>query len=332
MTMSETVLETPTDHAPTRRPGGLLIALLSAAAFSLSGVFGHALMAGGWSPGAVVLVRLALATVVLLPLALRAAAGRWRKVLAAWPVLLIYGALATAGCQVFYFYAVQRLSVSVALMLEYSSPVLIVLGAWAITRRRPGPLALAGTATAMAGLALVLNVFHGVRLDALGVVFGLLAAVGSAAYFVVGARLDDDLPPIVLATGGLGIGAVLLCVLGGVGLLPLAVRGGQVPFAGTQVGWWLPLLGIAVVSGSLAYATGIAASRRLGSRIASLVGLSEVLFACVMAWLLVGERPGPGQLVGGAVILLGVVLVKWDELRQSRAVAPSRGVASGVQS
>ena len=316
MTVSQPVLDERAS-LPTRAGGGLTLALISAAAFSLAGPFGQSLMAIGWSPGAVVLLRLTLATLALLPLALRAVAGRWRRTLAAWPLLLAYGALGAAGCQLFYFMAVQRLSVSVALMLEYSSPVLIVLGAWLITRRRPGPMTLVGTVIAMLGLALVLNVFGGGRLDALGIVFGLLAAVGSATYFVVGSRSSADLPPIVLATGGLGIGAVILLVFGLIGVLPLVIVPGQVVLGGVSMGWWVPLLGIALISGSVSYATGIAASTRLGPRVASFVGLLELLFACLLAWLLVGERPGLGQLVGGAVILLGITLVKWDELRAS---------------
>ncbi len=100
-------------------------------------------------------------------------------------------------------------------------------------------------------------------------------------------------------------------------MLPLVIVPGQVVLGGVSMGWWVPLLGIALISGSVSYATGIAASTRLGPRVASFVGLLELLFACLLAWLLVGERPGLGQLVGGAVILLGITLVKWDELRAS---------------
>lgn len=318
MTVPQPVLDQDTTGT-ARATGGLTLALISAAAFSMAGPFGQSLLLIGWSPGAVVLLRLTLATLALLPLALRALAGRWRRTLAAWPLLLAYGALGAAGCQLFYFMAVQRLSVSVALMLEYSSPVLIVLGTWLITRRRPGPITLAGTVIAMLGLALVLNIFAGVRLDALGITFGLLAALGSATYFVAGSRSSADLPPIVLATGGLGIGAVILLVFGVIGVLPLVVVPGPVLLGGVSMGWWVPLLGIALISGSVSYATGIAASTRLGPRVASFVGLLELLFACLLAWLLVGERPGIRQLIGGAVILLGITLVKWDELRTTNA-------------
>ena len=51
---------------------------------------------------------------------------------------------------------------------------------------------------------------------------------------------------------------------------------------------------------------------RIGSRVASFVGLSEVLFALGFAWLFLAEVPAPIQFVGGALILVGVVLVRMD--------------------
>ena len=77
--------------------------------------------------------------------------------------------------------------------------------------------------------------------------------------------------------------------------------------------WWLPVLGLGVVTAALAYVTGIAATRRLGSRLASFVALTEVLAALGFAWVLLGQVPRSIQLLGGALVLLGVVIVKSGE-------------------
>ena len=77
--------------------------------------------------------------------------------------------------------------------------------------------------------------------------------------------------------------------------------------------WWVPVIGLATVAAALAYVLGIGAARRLGATVASFVGLTEVLFAVLFAWLLLGELPRPVQLLGGLVILAGVVMVKIDE-------------------
>jgi drug/metabolite transporter (DMT)-like permease len=85
-----------------------------------------------------------------------------------------------------------------------------------------------------------------------------------------------------------------------------------VAFRGVEVPGILPILWVGAVGTTLGYALGVMAVPRVGSRLASFIGLSEVLFALGFAWLLLGERPGPIQFVGGAVLLVGVVLVRMD--------------------
>ena len=64
-------------------------------------------------------------------------------------------------------------------------------------------------------------------------------------------------------------------------------------YAGRAVAWWVPLVALGLVTAAVAYATGIAAGRRLGSRLASFVALLEVVAAIGFAWLLLGELPAP---------------------------------------
>jgi drug/metabolite transporter (DMT)-like permease len=73
------------------------------------------------------------------------------------------------------------------------------------------------------------------------------------------------------------------------------------------------VLVLGVVTAAVAYASGIAASRRLGSRLASFVALLEVVAGVLFAWLLLGELPHVPQLVGGLLVLAGVVVVKLGE-------------------
>ncbi len=96
-----------------------------------------------------------------------------------------------------------------------------------------------------------------------------------------------------------------------------------VAFDGVTVPWWLPVLALGVVTAAVSYVTGIAATRRLGSRLASFVALLEVVIAMVFAWLLLGELPHGTQVLGGVIVLLGVVLVKLGEVR--RRAAPELG-------
>lgn len=293
---------------------GVWIGLASATAFGTSGTFAKGLLAAGWTPGAAVTARLVGAAVVMLAPALLLLRGRWHLLRRNAGLVVSYGLVAMAACQLFYFNAVQTLSVGVALLLEYLGIVLVVVWLWARHGQRPRRWTLVGIVLSVAGLLLVLDVTGGLRVDLGGVLWGLGAAVGLATYFVLSAKDSTGLPPLVLAAAGMVVAAVALLVSGAVGIVPMRWATGDVLFAGSLVPWWLPLLGLCVVSTAFAYASGVTATRRLGSKLASFLGLTEVLASIVVAWLLLGELPLPVQLVGGVLIVAGVVAVRYDEL------------------
>jgi drug/metabolite transporter (DMT)-like permease len=296
-----------------RTRAGLAFALVSAASFGLSGAFARPLLATGWSPGAVVLVRIGIAAVVVLPFGIAALRARWHLLRRNAGLVLTYGALAVAGAQFCYFSSVRHMQVGPALLIEYTAPAAVVLWLWWRHSQRPGPVTLAGAGVAAVGLVLVLDVLSGADLSLGGVLWALAAMVGAAAYFVISADETNGLPPMTLAAGGLVVGATLLGGLGLAGLMPMESASVAVAYAGTTVAPWVPLLLLAVVTAALAYTTGIAAGRRLGSRVASFVALSEVVAGVLWAWLLLDELPRLVQLLGGVLILAGVVGVKLGE-------------------
>ena len=300
------------------RPGGagLSLGILSAAAFGTSGTFASSLIGAGWSPAAAVLVRISLAAVMLTIPAVVQLRRRWLMLRRAAPRVIAFGLAGVAGCQLFYFNAVARMPVGVALLLEYLGTVLVVGWLWVRHAQRPRRLTVAGAAASIAGLILVLNLTGAAGINPAGVMWGLLAAVALAIYFVLSAATDDEpLPPIVMAWGGMCVGAVVLGLLGGIGVLPMAASTRPVDFLHHQVSWVVPVLGLSLVAAVIAYVTGIGAARRLGAKLASFIGMAEVLFAIVFAWLLLGQLPTAMQFLGGAFILAGVTLVRVDELR-----------------
>jgi drug/metabolite transporter (DMT)-like permease len=292
---------------------GLLLALVSATAFGLSGSLARGLLDAGWSAGAVVLVRLSLGALVVAPPAARALRGRWGALRKHSGFILLFGALPVAGAQFGYFSAVQRMDVGPALLIEYTAPAAVVVWLWLRHGERPRTLTVAGAGLAAVGLVLVLDLLSGADLAPLGVFWALFAMVGAATYFVLAAKPRPDLPPVALAGAGLTAGALVLAALGLVGLLPMDATTASPSYAVGDVAWWLPLLGLGVITAGVAYCTGIAASRRLGSRLASFVGLLEVVAGVAFAWLLLDQLPGALQLVGGVLIVAGVIVVKLGE-------------------
>ena len=301
---------------------GLALAIFSALAFSTSGALAKSLIDAGWSPAAAVTARISIAALVLAVPGLMSMRGRWHILRRESAMVVAYGLIAVAGAQLFYFNAIQTLPVGVALMLEYLGIVLVVAWMWIRHGQRPRRLTLGGSAAALTGLALVLGVIGHVRLDLVGVLWGLGAGVGLATYFVVGSHSSEDLPPMALASGGMGIGAAVLLALGGVGALPMHATFGTVSFAGHRVSWVLPIAGLSLVAAVIAYVAGIAAARILGAKLASFVGLAEVIFAVLIAWLLLGQLPTAIQLIGGALIVAGIALVRIDEMRSPSVPSP----------
>jgi drug/metabolite transporter (DMT)-like permease len=310
---------------------GILIALLSAATFATAGPFAKSLLESGWTPGSVVFLRISGAALLLLVPTVRALGGRWHLLRGEWRQVVAYGLAAVALPQVAFFYAISHLSVGVALLLEYLALVLVVVWQSLRSRRAPRPTTLVGIALALVGLVLVLDVFGGVRIDGIGVVWGLVAALGLTSYFVMsGSSHDTALPPLTLAGGGLVVGAVAFGVLGLVGVLPMEFHTAQVELGGTALPWWSAILELAAIAAAMSYVSGIVAARMLGAKLASFVGLSEVLFAVLLAWLLLGELPRAVQLLGGLFILAGVVVVRAEESGSERGSAAEADLSVGV--
>ena len=298
------------------------LALTSAAMFGSSGSFATSLLDAGWSTGAAVTVRVCLAALLLLPLTLLALRGRSAQLRRAAGSTAAFGLIAVAGCQLAFFNAVAHLSVAVALLLEYSGTLLVVAWLWFRRGHRPRRMTLGGSVLSLGGLALVLDLTGGGRVDAIGVGWALLAAVGLAVYFVVSSHDEDALPAVAVAGVGLGIGAVVLVLSAVSGVLPFEAPRGDVELLEQGVSWVVPVTGLGLVAGALAYASGIAGARRLGAKVASFVGLTEVLFAVALAWLLLGESLAAVQVLGGLLVVAGIAMVRVDEGRGPGQVDP----------
>ncbi|MDT5067475.1 MAG: hypothetical protein QOK02_3630 [Mycobacterium sp.] len=294
---------------------GLLFAVASALAFGLSGPLAKSLMEAGWSPVAAVTARLAGGAVVMAAFATMVRPNWFREALQHRKTVVAYGLIPIAGAQLCYFNAVSHLSVGVALLLEYTAPILVVAWLWATTRRRPSNLTLTGVAIAIGGIMLVLDVFSGAHINLVGIAWASAAAICAACYFVMSDEVSADasegsLNSITLAAGGLIVGSAAVALLGASGVMPLTFATRDAVVAGWTTSWVVPAVALAVIPTAIAYTLGIMGIARLRPRFASLVGLSEVMFAVLAAWALLGEAMSPSQAVGGAVVLVGLALAR----------------------
>lgn len=304
---------------------GLLFATGSALSFGMSGPLAKSLMVAGWSPTAAVTARLAGGAIVLALIATLVKPDWLRQARMHARIVIAYGLIPVAGAQLCYYNAVARLPVGVALLLEYTAPVLVIAWVWATTKQRPSGRTLAGVALAVGGVTLVLDVFAGgTHIDAVGVAWGLGAAVCAVCYFMMSDEVTSDgsgLHAITLAAGSLVVATMAVAALGFSGVMPLRFTGDTTVLAGMSLPWPVPVLLLGVIATALAYQLGISGVARLRPSFASLVGLLEVLFAVVAAWLLLDERISGTQAVGGIIVLVGLALARQGE-RSRTAASP----------
>jgi drug/metabolite transporter (DMT)-like permease len=310
-------------RAPGRgRATGLSLA--SWVLFAGSGPLAKAVMAAGWSPVAVASVRIALAALVLVPVVAVARPRALRLRRADLWLLLGYGLLGVAGVQLFFFVAVGRVPVGVAMVLVNLAPALVALWVRVVRGVRLPGLVWLGITLALAGLATTAEVWQGARLDLPGVGAGLAAAVCSAGYFLLGEHGAGRHDSFGLTAAGLAIGAVVMVAISPPWTLPPGLLTVPVVLGGLRTPAWAALLALTVPGTVLPYLAGLRALRELSSAAASVLALVEPVIAAVLAWLLLGQGLGVTQLVGAMVLLAGAVLVQLAGPEQAQGLSPGQ--------
>ncbi|CAM3482795.1 EamA family transporter [Stackebrandtia soli] len=306
---------TPRLAAPATR--GVVLIVIASLFFGVSGPLAKGLINAGLTPVEATWLRIA-GTAVLMGIAAIGPLRVARRL--PWWELVAFGLAAVAGVQVFYFVAVSRLPVGIALLLEFTGPILVVAWIALVRRTRLPKSAVIGSLVSLAGLAIVVQVWTGVRLDTLGLVAGAAAAACQAGYFLVGERLTGKVDTRVMLAVGFGVAAVALLPLARPWSLDWAVLTESASLGGwsTSAGMLAAML---IGATALAYAAGIPALRLLSAPVAGAMAYLEVVVATVVAWLALSETLSTAQVVGGVVVLVGVYLAQ-RSVTAPKPVAP----------
>ena len=280
-----------TDDARRRRLLGVLLALASATSFGVMPVLAKVAYDDGAEPIGVLAVRFGLAALLLLALARlrRERLPRGRDL----ATLLALGGIGYVGMSLCYFFALERISAGLTALLLYFHPALIVVIGVVLLRDKPRPVRLVCVAVATLGTAMTIGPVGGGKV--LGVVLGLGSAFIYATYILLSSRVRD-VGSFAMAATVLSAGAVVM------GALAAATR----PQLPTQPEAWLALAGVAVVGGVLAVTSFFAALALLGPADTAVVSTVEPVISIAVAAVVLGERLGPVQVVGGVVVLLAV--------------------------
>jgi drug/metabolite transporter (DMT)-like permease len=239
--------------------------------------------------------------------------------------LAVYGVVGIGLVQWFYFVAIERLPVAIALLLEYSAPLLVALWVRFVRREQVRPRMWGALALSLVGLGLVTKVWAGVSLDVVGVLAGAAAAVALAAYYLLGERGLGQRDTLSLTAWTLGFSGLLWSVVQPWWTLPFELLGASIALPAAVGGSFVPvwtLIAHIVLFGTVgAFLLVMGAIRALGPTRVGLIGMAEPVGAGIVAWLVLGELLDGLQLVGGAVVLLSIALA--ETARLGRTADPS---------
>jgi drug/metabolite transporter (DMT)-like permease len=256
-----------------------------------------------------------LGAFVVLALGLLAVAPRQLRVQRSeLPWLAAFGVAGLAFVQLLYLIAIRRLEVGVALLIEYTAPMLVALYARFVLKEHVRNRVWAAIALALVGLALVVDVAHGVTLDGLGVVASLAAAVAYAVYVLLAERSVGDRSAVSLLCWGFLFASVFWAFVAPWWSFPFERLNDDISLLGHLSRYslpvWLLMISNVLVGTVLPFFLILRALRHLPATRVAIAAMAEPVIATVVAWAWLGEALGPAQLVGGAVVLAGIGLAQ----------------------
>jgi drug/metabolite transporter (DMT)-like permease len=255
--------------------------------------------------------------------------GALRIPRARFGLVAAYALVAIASVQALFFVAITRLPVGVALLIEFTSPVMVVLWVRFVRGLRPGRGAYVGALVALIGLGIVVEVWQGLRLDALGLLAAFVAAAGCAGYFLINDAFGDDMDPLGLIAWGFAGATVILIPIARPWHIRWAVFGESATVGGHTLPVLAATLWLIAVATVAAYILGITAVRRLSAAVGSTVASLEVITGAVVAWALLGESLGVFQILGGLIVIAGALFAQSATRGVSRTTAESAAQRPG---
>jgi drug/metabolite transporter (DMT)-like permease len=286
------------------RSTGTLMCIGSAAGFGAMAVFGKLAYDEGTTVGTLLSARFALAAVLFWVLVFaggEAATGLRRLPRRDLLIALGLGAFgyaAQAGC---FFAALDRIDASLLSLMLYTYPSMVAVAAILLRRERANARRFTALALASGGLVLVLANAKAGTLDPVGAALALAAAMVYTTYILTSQGIAGRISPTVLSA--------LVCTGATVTLTAgTAAIGDLEPGAVTATGWgWL--LSLAVVSTVVAVSLFFAGLKRVGPTSAAILSTAEPVVTVILAFLVFGELLGPLQLLGGALVIVAVLVL-----------------------
>jgi drug/metabolite transporter (DMT)-like permease len=309
----------PIVHVPgephVRRPAlGYALVAIAATLFAVNGTVSKVILGSGISPEELTEVRCAGAFVGLVALAL---ATRPRAIRARGRELLLLAVLGTCGLalvQWSYFFAIHRLEIGIALLIQFVGPILVALWARFVYGEQVRERIWLSLGLALAGLTLIVEIWHGGRLSGAGVAAAIVAAITYAAYILLAERGVKRRDPITLSAWGFFFATLFWSILAPWWNFPAGRIGADVSLLGnlasSNLPTWLLMLWMVLLGTIVPFLLVVAALRHISATRAGIMAMLEPVVAIVVAWAWLGESLEPVQLAGAALTLAGIALAQ----------------------
>ena len=226
--------------------------------------------------------------------------------------LVSYGIIGIAMVQALYFVSISRMHVSIALLIEFTAPVWIVVYLRVVKRRHvPNQMWLA-LVLALTGLALIAQVWDGLTLDGIGVIAGFGASFALAFCFLCGESLTEKRDNQSITMWGFFFAGFAWCLVLPIWSFPFDLFTTSIPLAGALEGsstpGWVLILYVVLVGTIFPYLCVMAGLKNLKASTTSTFGLLEPIFAGIVAWIWFTESWTVIQLIGGVVVIAGIYM------------------------
>ena len=305
---------------------GAVMYLVAAFLFALNGSVAKAQIEAGLTAAQVTEIRTLGCAVLLLAFLAITKPSSLRVRRAEVPFLLLFGVLAYALTPFLFFLSVSLLPVAIAALLAFLAPVLVALWLRFVKREAVGRGIWVALALVVGGLLLVSQVWSGMTLNPLGVLYGLLTAAALAAYLLLGEEGARRRDVMSLAFWGFAIATVFWSILAPWWNFPwdlMTATTSMLDGAITGIPVWSLVLLMIVVS-VVPFVLVLMSLQRIGAQRGGILGTTEPVWAALIAFVLLGEVLSPVQGLGGLIVLAGVIVAELASQRAHREGALTR--------
>jgi drug/metabolite transporter (DMT)-like permease len=228
--------------------------------------------------------------------------------------LAVLGVVGAALIQWFYFVAIDRLPVGIALLLEFTAPVLVAVFARLVLREDVRPVVWLALVLSLAGLGLVAQVWQDARLDALGVAAGLGGAACLATFLLLGRHSGSVHDPVAVNFWMFASASAFWLLVEPPWSIDWASLRGSTSLlgalGGAEVAVWVAVAWVIALGTLAPYALDLAALRNLPATTVGAVGMLEPVVAAGVAWLWLEQALTTMQVAGGLLVLAGIALAQ----------------------